>query len=357
MCEPFSNMNPVQHLVHEWEHGAMSRREFFERALKLFGTAAAAEALLAACSPAPAATAVPAATATTAPAAAPTSAPTTAPTIGSTAAAPTAAPTAAATRAATAAGAPPTAVPVTPPAQSSIPGFVDPSAVDTTTVTFQNGDVKVSAYQAKPKTGGPWPAVIVIHENRGLTDHIIDVTRRVANLGYVALGVDYLSRSGGTGKFAPPADPTQAINALKQTDINSDTVAAVAYLKSQSFVKPKIGIMGFCWGGGNALQGIMSSKDIIACFSFYGPVPNDLTPVANINGSIMGSYGALDTFVNPGIPKLEAAMKSAGKTYTYKIYEGANHAFFNDTGPRFNEAAAKDSWTRLVAYFKETLAA
>jgi len=101
----------------------------------------------------------------------------------------------------------------------------------------------------------------------------------------------------------------------------------------------------------------MSSKDIIACFSFYGPVPNDLSPVANVNGSIMGSYGALDTFVNPGIPKLEAAMKSAGKPYTYKIYEGANHAFFNDTGPRFNEAAAKDSWTRLVAYFKDTLAA
>src|SRR5437868_3825820 len=83
-------------------------------------------------------------------------------------------------------------------------------------------------------SGGPWPAVIVIHENRGLTDHIKDVARRVANLGYVALAVDYLSRAGGTDKFSAPADPTQAINALKQSDIDSDTVASVAYLKTQS---------------------------------------------------------------------------------------------------------------------------
>ncbi len=321
----------LDHLVAEWEHGAMSRREFFQRALLILGSVAGAEALLAACSPA----------------ALPTSTP---------AAVPTIAPTAAATAVATSTRAPQA---TTAPTQAAgaIPGAVDPSAVDASTVTYPGGGVTMSGYLVKPKSGsGPFPGVIVIHENRGLTDHIKDVTRRVANLGYVALGVDLLSRLGGTEKYAPPADPTQAINSLKQDDVNADLVASVAFLKSQPFVKPKIGVVGFCWGGANSLQTAINSKDIAAAIVFYGRNPANIDDVQKIAGAVQGTYGELDQSITPGVPALDAAMKKYNKSFEYKIYPGANHAFFNDTGPRFNEAAAKDAWARLVDFYKKNLA-
>ncbi len=313
----------LDHLVAEWEHGAMSRREFFQRAMLILGSITGAEALLAACSPA----------------ALPTSTPTTAPTAAATG-----------TR-------PPQATAAPTVATSAIPGYVDPSAVDTSIVTYPSGDVKMSGYLAKPKSGGgPFPGVIVIHENRGLTDHIKDVTRRIANQGYIALGVDLLSRVGGTDKFAPPADPTQAINSLKQEDVNADLVASVAYLKSQSFVKPKIGVVGFCWGGGNSLLTAINSKDIAAGVVFYGRNPANIDDVQKIAGALQGTYGELDQSITPGVPALDAAMKKYNKPFEYKIYPGANHAFFNDTGPRFNEGAAKDAWARLVDFYKKNLA-
>jgi carboxymethylenebutenolidase len=334
-----ANSLQVQSLVGEWEHGAMTRREFFERAILLLGSAAAAEALLASCSPGVAPTATSAAAPTSVPAAA-TSVPAAA---------------ASATRAPASTGAATSAATNAPPSASSIPGFVDPSAVATSDVSYPSGAITMTSYLAKPKSGGPWPAVIVIHENRGLTDHIKNVTRRIANLGYAALGVDLLSRVGGTQKFNPPADPTQAINGLKQDDVNADMVASAAYLKAQSFVKPKIGIVGFCWGGGNSLMGAISSPDVVACAVFYGPIPTNLDGVQKLNGPTIGSYGALDTFVTPGVPALEAAMQKYNKPYEYKIYPGANHAFFNDTGPRFHEASAKDAWGRVVEFYKKNL--
>ncbi len=329
MCDNFTHPDPVQHLVHEWEHGAMSRREFFERALFLLGSVTAANALIAACSPA----------VTTVPTTAPTSAPAAAATATSAPAAATAA----------------AASPAPTVAQSQIPGFVDPSAVDASDVTYPSGDVKMFGYLAKPKSGSSWPGVIVIHENRGLVDHIKDVTRRVANLGYAALGVDLLSRVGGTDKFAPPADPTQAINALKQDGVNADLVASVAFLKAQPFVKGKIGSVGFCWGGGNSLQAAMNSADIGACIIFYGFTPANLDNVQKIAGPVQGNYPGNDQGTVGGIPALQAAMQKYNKSFEYKIYPGANHAFFNNTGPRFDAAAAQDAWARLVDFYKKNL--
>lgn len=315
----------VKHLVGEWEHGALSRREFLERAILVLGGLTAAEALLAACSPVVIPTPVPpTGTSTTAPILAPTSAPQ-----------------------ATTASASPVA--------AALPGYVDPSAVETSQVTYPSGDAKMSALLARPKGSGAWPGVIVIHENRGLTDHIQDVTRRIANLGYVALGVDLLSRLGGTPKFAAPADPTQAINSLKQPDIDADLTASIAFLKGQSFVKPKFGVVGFCWGGGNSLLTAINNKDIAACVIFYGRNPSNIDDVQKIAGAVEGNYGELDQSITPGVPALDAAMKKYNKPFEYKIYPGANHAFFNDTGPRFNEAAAKDAWARLVEFYKKNL--
>jgi carboxymethylenebutenolidase len=321
------NQKDIEHLVAEWEHGAMSRREFFERAVLVMGGLAAAEGLLAACSP----VVVP--TDTPAPVVRPT---------GAAGAVPTSASIATPS---------PTAVP-----SSAIPGFVDPSAVNTSQVTYPSGAVSMSALLARPKTGnGPWPGVVVIHENRGLTDHIQDVTRRIANLGYVALGVDLLSRLGGTPKYDPPADPTQAINSLKQDDVNADLVASVAFLKSQSFVAPKLGVVGFCWGGGNSLLAAINSKDIAACIIFYGRNPASVDDVQKLAASVQGNYGELDQSITPGVPALEAAMKKYNKSFDPKIYPGANHAFFNNTGPRYDEAAAKQAWARLVDFYKQKL--
>lgn len=341
MCDMIESPDPVHHLVHEWEHGAMSRREFLQRGTILLGSLTAAQTLLTSCSPAIVATATAAPAATTPATAIPV--PTVAPTVAATpisAPRPTTAPTTAATT-----------------SNDKIPGFVDPSAVNTTEVTYKNGDITLMGHLAKPKTmSGPLPAVIVIHENRGLTDHIKDVTRRIANLGYVALGVDFLSRLGGTNKFNPPEDPTRAINTLTQDNVNSDIVASVAYLKSLTDVKPKIGIVGFCWGGANSMQGALSSKDINAAIIFYGRNPANLDDVAKLNAAVIGNYGELDTGISGGVPALEAAMKKHNKPFEYKIYKGANHAFFNDTGPRFDEVAAKDAWARLTDFYKKNLA-
>ncbi len=352
--------NPeLDFLVGEWEHGAMNRREFFQRAVLLLGTVSAAEALLTACSPAvvPTATPIPA-TATSAPSAtvAPSATATRVPVTATSAPAATNTPGVTATRP-PASPAGPSATPPPTPVASMIPGYIEAAVVDSSEVNYSSGEVKMRAILAKPKTGGPFPGVIVIHENRGLTDHIIDVTRRIANLGYVALGVDLLSRAGGTPKFAPPADPTQAINALKQSEVDADLLASIAYLKTLSFVKPKFGVVGFCWGGANSLLTAINSKDINAAIVFYGRNPANIDDVQKIAGAVIGNYGETDSSITPGVPALEAAMKKHSKSFESKIYPGAGHAFFNDSGPRFNEAAAKDAWARLIAFYKTHLQA
>lgn len=319
------NKKEIDHLIAEWEHGAMSRREFMQRAVILFGSLSAAEVLLAACSPA----ALPTAT----------------PTIQS-----TAIPTKGAQP--TVASSPTT---LASPSANAIPGFVDPTAVETSMVTYPSGSFQMSGLLAKPKTAGNWHGIIVIHENRGLTDHIKDVTRRIANLGYAALGVDLLSRLGGTEKFAAPADPTQAINSLKQEDVNADLLASVAYLKSQPFVKPGIGVVGFCWGGANSLMTCILSPDVKATIVFYGRNPANLDDVQKISGAVQGNYGELDQSITPNVPALKAAMDKHGKSFEYKVFPGASHAFFNDTGPRFNPEASKEAWARLVAFYKQNL--
>ena len=355
MCDDHIHPDPVQHLVREWEHGAMNRREFFRRAAFLLGSATAAEALIASCSPAVVATPAAPTTAPAAVATAVSAPPTTAPAVVATVAAPTTAPAAVAT----AVSAPPTTAPASLPS-SALPGYVAPSAVDFSEVNYSSGDVKMIGYLAKPKTGsGPWPAVITIHENRGITDHHQDVARRIANLGYVALCVDFLSRLGGSAKYAnPPEDPTRAIGQLKQDDVNKDIVASVAYLKTLSFVKPKFGIVGFCWGGANSLMGAISSPDIVAAVIFYGRNPSNIDDVQKVNGAVLANYAddKLDTGIGGGIPALVEAMKKYNKPFDYKIYSGANHAFFNDSGPRFVEASAKDAWGRLAEFYKKQLA-
>jgi carboxymethylenebutenolidase len=214
----------------------------------------------------------------------------------------------------------------------------------------------LTGYLVKPKTGGgKLPAVLVIHENRGLNPHIKDVTRRMATEGFLALGLDYLSPIGGT-----PADEDKGrdmIGTLKAPDVVSSGRAAVAFLEKHQDGNGKVGAVGFCWGGLAVNNLAVAEPNLDAGVAYYGRQP-PADQVANIKAPLMLHYASLDEPVNKGIPDYEAALKKAGKTYEIHMYEGANHAFNNDTNAaRYDKKAADLAWGRTVAFFKKHLAA
>jgi carboxymethylenebutenolidase len=213
----------------------------------------------------------------------------------------------------------------------------------------------LTGYLVKPKdAAGKLPAVIVIHENRGLNPHIKDVTRRMATEGFMALGLDYLSPMGGT-----PADEEKGremIGQLKQPDVIAYGKAAIAYLKSRPDSNGKVGAVGFCWGGGAVNNLAVNDPNLSAGVAYYGGQPK-AEDVPKIKAALMLHYGGLDERINAGIPAYEAALKQAGKSYEIHVYEGANHAFNNDTNAaRYDKTAADLAWQRTVAFLKKNLA-
>ncbi|HEU4519556.1 MAG TPA: dienelactone hydrolase family protein [Microvirga sp.] len=217
------------------------------------------------------------------------------------------------------------------------------------------GVTGLKGYLVRPKAGGErLPAVIVIHENRGLNPHIRDVTRRMATEGFLALGLDYLSPTGGT-----PADEEKGremIGQLKQPDVIASGKAAVAYLKGHPNGNGKVGAVGFCWGGGAVNNLAVNEPDLNAGVAYYGGQPK-AEDVPKIRAALMLHYASLDERINAGIPAYEAALKGAGKPYEIHMYEGANHAFNNDTNAaRYDKTAADQAWSRTVAFLKKHLA-
>jgi carboxymethylenebutenolidase len=212
---------------------------------------------------------------------------------------------------------------------------------------------KLSGYLVRPKAAGRHPAVVVIHENRGLNPHIKDVTRRFGTEGFVALGVDCLSPMGGT-----PADEDQARTMIGQTkaaDATSYNRAALAMLKSHPGTNGKVGAVGFCWGGQQVNLLAAADPTLDAGVPYYGRQPAAET-VPNIRAPLLLHYAAIDEGVNAGIPAYEAALKAAGKSYELHMYPGAQHAFNNDTGPaRYNKEAADLAWRRTIAFFRKHL--
>jgi len=208
------------------------------------------------------------------------------------------------------------------------------------------------AHFARPKGEAKLPAVIVIHENRGLNPHTRDVARRVALEGFLAVAPDACSPLGGT-----PEDVDAARAKMRELDPEStkkNFVAAVKYLKTHPQSTGKVGCMGFCWGGGMTNQVAVNSPDLNAGVPFYGRQPA-VEDVPKIKASMLCHYGGLDERINAGIEAFKAAMKKAGIEYKIHIYEGAAHAFFNDTSTRYHEEAAKLAWKRTIAFFKEKL--
>jgi carboxymethylenebutenolidase len=214
----------------------------------------------------------------------------------------------------------------------------------------QGGDMK--AYLVLPKErAGKLPGVIVIHENRGLNPHIRDVARRMALEGFVALAPDFLSPSGGTPENEDTA--RDMIGKLDGAQTVANGVASVAFLKAHEAANGKAGAMGFCWGGGAVGNLAAADPGLAAGVVYYGRQPA-AADVPKITAPLMLHYASLDERINAGIPEFEAALKAAGKTYELHMYEGANHAFNNDTSEaRYNKAAADLAWSRTVAFLKQ----
>lgn len=221
-------------------------------------------------------------------------------------------------------------------------------------ITFAGASGEVKGYLVRPAGAeGKLPAVLIVHENRGLNPHIEDVARRAALAGFLALAIDFLSPLGGTPVDADKA--REMIAALDAAATVADAVAAVAFLKSHPSSSGKVGAVGFCWGGGLVNQTAVHALDLAAAVPFYGRVP-EAADVPRIKARLLLHYAGLDERINEGIPGYRAALDAAGIPYTLYIYEGVNHAFHNDTaGTRYDKAAADLAWQRTVDFLKETL--
>ncbi len=219
-------------------------------------------------------------------------------------------------------------------------------------ITFNGPNGPVKAYTAMPRKIGrhdKLPGVLVIHENRGLNEHIEDVTRRTALAGYVAIAPDGLSAAGGA-----PVDQEAARDLFAKTDgarIATDVLAAVPWLAADPINNGKIGVVGFCYGGGLALRAAVETVGVDCAVSFYGrPLPNEETRKLKV--PLLLHYAGTDERINAGIPDFQAALDAAGVPYTIHMYPDTQHGFHNDSSEaRYNEAAAKLAWQRTLDFF------
>lgn len=218
-------------------------------------------------------------------------------------------------------------------------------------ITYPGADGEMKGYLVRPAdASGKLPAVIVIHENRGLNPHIRDVARRMALEGFVALAPDFLSPDGGT-----PDDEDKAremISALDATETNANAVATVSFLKGHAESTGNVGAIGFCWGGGLVNRLAVNAPDLKAGVAYYGAQAK-AEDVPKIKAALLLHYAGLDERINAGIEAYRKALTENGKDVTIHVYEGANHAFNNDTSAaRYNKEAADLAWQRTVEFLK-----
>lgn len=229
----------------------------------------------------------------------------------------------------------------------------DDARLETARVTYGGEAGEVKAYSARLREKTRLPGVIVIHENRGLNAHIEDVARRLALEGFLTLAPDLLSPLGGT-----PADADAAREMIGKLDAAAtlrSLQAAIPYLARHPQGNGKVGAVGFCWGGGMVGALAVNAPDLGAGVVYYGRQPK-AEDVPRIKAPLLLHYAGLDTRINEGVAAFEAALKQAGTTYTLHMYEGADHAFNNDTSTaRYNAEAATLAWTRTVEFFRQHL--
>jgi carboxymethylenebutenolidase len=238
----------------------------------------------------------------------------------------------------TATGSPAASTPAGPPAQP------------TESITFDGPDNRTlqGAWSAAAKPRG---AVLVVHENRGLTDHIRSVAGRLATSGYSALAIDLLSEEGGTASFQGEAEVTAALNRVPDSRLVAEMKAAIGELERRT-ADAKIGAVGFCFGGGMVWTLLASGEPRLAAAApFYGPLPDGADFAGSRNAAVLGIYAEQDERVNATRDAAKAALEKAGLTHEIVTFPDAGHAFFNDTGQRYNATAAASAYEHLIDWF------
>jgi carboxymethylenebutenolidase len=207
---------------------------------------------------------------------------------------------------------------------------------------------------ARPAGTARVPGIIVIHENRGQTPHIQDVVRRAATAGFAAINIDLVARAGGYEKLTDQAAYNTELGKLTPAGKLGDHNATLAYLKTQS--NGNIGITGFCFGGGEVWSILTAlTPDIKAAVPFYGPQPNNFAELAKTKTNVYGIYAELDTRITSSSQQMEQELRKSGVQFKLETYPGVNHAFHNDTGPRYDAAAAQKAWVATVEWFRKYL--
>jgi carboxymethylenebutenolidase len=314
--------------IEDYMDGLISRRELLRRVTLISGSAALAASIVAACgtpAPSPAGGGV----------------------------AQTTAPTAAATPFI------PQAYATPPPAP--VPDGVTVKETDPR-ITVSKPDVKgadgasLMAYMAKPNTSARVPGIVVIHENRGQTEHIRDVVRRVATAGFIGLNIDLAARDGGAAKLTDQAAYNAALAKRTTADKNSDHNATITFLKAQS--SGSVGVTGFCFGGGEVWSILAAGGDVKAAVPFYGPQPSNYADMAKTKAAVSAVYAELDVRITTSSQQMEEVLKAAGVPYKITVYPGVNHAFHNDTnaaGDRYNAEQAQKAWVATIEWFRKYL--
>ena len=275
-------------------------------------------------------------------------------------------------RAASSASSAPTLVAHPASAQPNVPYATPPASATTDPVTVKptdprlrianavsipsgDGRASLSGYEAYPATP-TGHGVLVMHENTGLTEHIKDVVRRVATAGYMGFGIDLLSRQGGAEKLGGAYSGALANTTVDQ--MNADLSTGVAYIRAKAGSAPKVGAVGFCFGGGTTWNLLIAGAPLAAAVPFYGPLPSNPAGLAATKAAVLAIYAEQDTRITASWPQAEEQLKKAGVPYATKVEPGVGHAFHNDTnGPsRYGPAQAQDAWVLTIEWFRRYLA-
>ena len=248
----------------------------------------------------------------------------------------------------------------TPPAQTTTDGITvqatDPR-IKVVDIRLKGSDgASLISYYATPAGLKTAPTVYVVHENRGLVEHIKDVVRRVATAGFNGAAVDLLSREGGADRLSDPAAYAAALAKRSPDAMVADIHSVLQQLDSRpEAAKGTQGITGFCFGGGVVWNVLGAGTPLKAAVPFYGPAPQDVTTLASAHAAVLAIYAELDTRITASATQVEAQLKNDGHPYQIKIEPGVNHAFHNDTGPRYAPQQAEDAWVNTVQWFKKYL--